>query len=347
MTHHKALSPASFLFLALAGLVFSAPAFASVNVSSPYYGEQVQSPFTLSANSPNCSNQPVSAMGYSFDSSSSTTVVNRNAINVQVPVGPGTHTLHVKAWGNHGASCVHDVVVHVAGAAAPAPAGSVAPPNTASVSSLQALGNWQQAHDLGTSGWANGSMAMVKSPAISGNARRFTTSYSASGGERYYVTFADDTSAMNFLYDGWVYIDGSSSTIANLELDLNQVMGNGQTVIYGFQCDGWSGTWDFTENKGTPQHPVDAWVHSGAGCNVRSWGRNQWHHIQISYSRNNAGAVTYHTVWLDGKAEPINATVPSAFALGWGPTLLTNFQVDGMGNGTATVYLDNLTIRRW
>lgn len=346
MTHLKTLSLISSLVV-LAGFMLSAPAFASVNVSSPYSGEQVASRFTLSADAPNCSNQPVSAMGYSLDNSSNTTIIRGNSVDAQVTSGGGTHTLHVKAWGDRGAACVHDVVVRVSGAATPAPGGSAAVPNTASVSSLQALGNWHQAHDGGTNGWANGSMAMVRSPALSGNARRFITSYSGSGGERYYVTFSDDTAATNFFYDGWVYIAGSSATIANLELDLNQVMGNGQTVIYGFQCDGWSGTWDFTENKGSPQHPVDAWVHSGAGCNVRNWGRNQWHHIQISYSRNNWGVVTYHTVWLDGKAEGINATVPSAFALGWGPTLLTNFQVDGMGNGTATVYLDNLVIHRW
>jgi hypothetical protein len=348
MTFFKTLSPVSCSVFALAALALSAPAFASVNVSSPYYGEQVSSPFTLSANSPNCSNQPVSAMGYSFDSSSSTTVVNANSINRRVGAPGGTHTLHVKAWGDRGASCVHDVVVHVSGTSSgSSPGEGVAPPNTARVSSLQVLGNWQEVHDAGTNGWSSGSMALVHSPSTSGNARRFITSYSNSSGERYYVTFADDTAAHNFFYDGWVYIADSSSTIANLELDLNQVMSNGETVIYGFQCDGWTGTWDFTENRGSPQNPDDAWVHSQAGCNVRNWGRNQWHHIQISYSRDDSGAVTYHTVWLDGRGQGINATVPSAFALGWGPTLLTNFQVDGMGGGTATVYLDNLAVYRW
>jgi hypothetical protein len=40
--------------------------------------------------------------------------------------------------------------------------------------------------------------------------------------------------------------------------------------------------------------------------------------------------------------------VPSAFALGWGSTLLTNFQVDGMGaSGSPTVYIDELAIYRW
>ncbi|HUB18858.1 MAG TPA: hypothetical protein VL990_09510, partial [Acidobacteriaceae bacterium] len=60
------------------------------------------------------------------------------------------------------------------------------------------------------------------------------------------------------------------------------------------------------------------------------------------------GQVTYNTVYLDGLAMPINATVNSAFALGWAPTLLTNFQVDGYGSsGSSTVFLDALKIYRW
>jgi hypothetical protein len=47
-------------------------------------------------------------------------------------------------------------------------------------------------------------------------------------------------------------------------------------------------------------------------------------------------------------SQQINETVPSAFALGWAQVLLTNFQIDGLGAyGSATVYLDQLTITRW
>jgi hypothetical protein len=68
----------------------------------------------------------------------------------------------------------------------------------------------------------------------------------------------------------------------------------------------------------------------------------------MNYSRDDAGNVTYKSVWLDGVQQSLKATVPSAFALGWGSTLLTNFQVDGLGaSGSATVYLDNLSVYRW
>jgi hypothetical protein len=72
-----------------------------------------------------------------------------------------------------------------------------------------------------------------------------------------------------------------------------------------------------------------------------------WHHVQISYSRNDAGMVTYKSVWLDGKEQVINATVLGARAMGWGPVLLANFQVDGRGTGTGTIYLNDLTVYRW
>ena len=83
-------------------------------------------------------------------------------------------------------------------------------------------------------------MAMVGSPSLSGNALEFYTTYTWYGGERYYATFGDDTTSSNFVYDGWVYLNNSSGSIANLEMDMNQVMSNGETVIFGFQCDGWN-----------------------------------------------------------------------------------------------------------
>jgi hypothetical protein len=71
--------------------------------------------------------------------------------------------------------------------------------------------------------------------------------------------------------------------------------------------------------------------------------------VQISYSRDDSGNVTYHSVRLDGVESPINATVPGAFSLGWATgTLVANFQVDGTsGSGSSTLYADNLTLYRW
>jgi len=331
-------------FVSSVTLMFSLPAVAAVTINSPSNGADVNSPFTLSAISTVCSSQPVTAMGFSLDSSADTTVLNGTSVDTPISSGAGSHIIHVKSWGNKGASCVTDVAVNVHTVATNA---LNVPTNATSVSSLQTFGDWSSTNDSAAGGRSSGSMGMVSSPSRSGSARRFTTAFSQNGAQRYKVSFADDEAATNFLYDGWIYLNSSSGSIANLEFDLNQVMSNGQTVIYGFQCDGWNGTWDFTKNAGSVAHPVDAWVHSGAACNPRNWAINTWHHVQISYSRNDAGVVTYHAVWLDDVEQQINATVPSAFALGWGATLLTNFQVDGRGSGANTVYLDELTIYRW
>jgi hypothetical protein len=322
--------------------VSAIPAFAGVTVNSPAANSQVSSPFNLSAYASQCSGQNIASMGYSLDSSTSTTIFYSSSINTSVSAASGGHTVHVKSWGNSGAVCVSDVAIIVSTA-------SAIPSIASSVSSIQALTSWIGQNDSASSGSAAGSMSITSSPSMSGAARRFSTSYWNYGSERYSTTFADDTGASNFLFDTWVYIANPSTGIANLELDLNQVLSNGQTMLYGFQCDGWSGTWDYTVNKGTATNFNDQWVHSSAGCNVRSWSTNTWHHVQISYSRNNSGWITYKYVTLDGNQQNINATVYGAFALGWGPTLLVNVQVDGAtsGTGSSTVYVDDLTIYRW
>ena len=333
-----------FFFATLILLLSTASGFATVIVTSPGSGADVASPFDISANASTCSSQPVVSMGYSFDNSTDTTIVSGSYLNAHASAGSGPHTLHVKAWGNKGAGCVTDVAVTISGAAT----ASVVPSDAVSVSNIESLGNWIAADDSATAGTAKGSMSIVSSPSQGGHARQFVTNFGNSGGERFSVSFGDDESSTNFLYDTWVYLTNTSSKIANLEMDFNQTMANGETAIYGVQCDGYSSTWDYTRNAGSPKAPRDQWVHSSAYCNPRAWSINTWHHVQIYYSRDESGNVTYHSVSLDGAQSNINATVNSAFALGWASTLLTNFQVDGLGSGgTPVVYVDNMTITRW
>jgi hypothetical protein len=316
------------------------PALAGVVVNSPVNGAQVGSPFTISAVAANCSSQNVVAMAYSLDNSAANTIFNGTAINAQAQSANGSHTLHVKAWGNAGAVCVTDIAITVEG---------LLPSNAISAANLQVLGNWVAQHDTGASGTSSGWMSLNNSPSRSGNARKFVSNYSNYGNQRFDVSFGDDTSSTNFFYDAWIYLPYPSTSMANVEMDMNQVMSNGQTVIYGFQCDGWSGTWDYTANTGTAGNPVDTWIHSKAACNPREWSTDTWHHVQVSYSRDDSGNVTYKSVWFDGAESDLYVTVPSAFDLGWPPTLITNLQLDGdtAASGTVTAYLDDLTIYRW
>lgn len=316
-------------------------AFAGVSISSPQNRSQVPSPFTLSATASNCSSQRVTSMGYALDSMSSPTMVSGNSLTVQVSASAGAHTVYVMAYGPRRATCVAQVAITVA-------ASLNIPANAISLSQLQTLSNWIAADDASGSGTAQGAMSLVASPSYGGQALEFQTQFTNSGDERYSVVFGDDPTTMNFVWDGWVYLTRSVRDVANLEMDLNQVMENGQTVIYGFQCDGYAGTWDYSMNAGTPESPHGEWVHSSAPCNVQNWSVQTWHHVQITYSRDSSGNVTYQSVWLDGVESPVNATVASAYALNWGPVLLTNFEVDGKGSaGSSTVYLDDLTVYRW
>lgn len=316
------------------------PALAGVTISSPGNRADVQSPFELSATAVECSSHPVTAIGYSLDNSRDTTIIHKETVDVRVAAPLGDHVLHVKAWAKKFV-CVTDVTIHVL------PANELIPPDAVKVSNLEDLSNWELQHDPTTQAGTTGATTVVSSPSHTGAARKFVTTFADNGGHLYHVTFGDDTQATNFVYDAWVYLDSSAKHIANLEMDLNQVMDNGQTVIYGFQCDGWSGTWDYSANAGTPARPSGRWVHSNAACNPQNWAQNVWHHVQISYSRDDAGVVTYHSVWFDGKEQVINASALGARKLGWGPVLLANFQVDGRGSGTTTVYLGDFTIYRW
>jgi hypothetical protein len=212
---------------------------------------------------------------------------------------------------------------------------------------IQLLPNWRIKHDPATPGTSTGSMTLTSDPALSGQAEKYYTSYTNSGGELYSISYGNDTYAKNFVYDVQVRIS-SGSSIVNLEMDNNQVMSNGDTIIYAFQCSGYSKTWEYTGNTGTPTNPSIHWMKSTAPCNPASWTRDTWHHIQIQTSRDDSGNVTYHSVWFDGVEAPINKTVNSRFSLGWAlGVLVANFQVDGSGTGSASIYVDNFTQYRW
>ena len=335
----------STTFLVLALFVCVLPAFADVTITSPTRSSQVVSPFHLVANASKCSSQPVVSMGYSIDSASNPTMFKGSSIDTQVGSLTGAHTVYVQSFGRGGAVCEGSVAIIVV----PDPVTQV-PPDAVEFKGIQALNGWQGTNDAAIAGGtATGTTQIVSSPSLSGAARQFSMQFTNYGGERYWVVFGSNTSATNFLYDGWLYLAQPSHSIANLEMDTDQVMSNGDTVIFAFQCDGYSGTWDYTENAGgVAKSSSPQWLNSQSGCNPRSWSTNTWHHVQITYSRDQYGSVTYQSVWLDGVEQDINATVPSDFTLNWATVLLTNFQIDGYGtSGSATVYLDKLNIYAW
>src|SRR5580704_9804244 len=109
----------SFIFTIMA--LCSLPAWAQVTVNYPANGAVVAPAFSLSAYDSTCSGQPVSAMGFSLDSSSTNTFVYNTSIYSAVTAPGGAHTLHVKAWGSAGSACDTDVPITVDGVSVSSP----------------------------------------------------------------------------------------------------------------------------------------------------------------------------------------------------------------------------------
>ncbi|MFL6307653.1 MAG: hypothetical protein ACJ72H_29320 [Candidatus Sulfotelmatobacter sp.] len=221
------------------------------------------------------------------------------------------------------------------------------PANAISSGSLDASTRWQWSHDPGTPGSSQGSSVYPVSGLSSDNAARgFYMTYSAHGGEIYHVSFAIDKNATHFIYDAYVYVDDPSQ-LANLEMDMNDVMSDGQTVILGTQCSTYSKSWEYTYQSGGGFH----WHSSNIPCNPKTWSPKTWHHIQIASHRDSYGTATYDWVGFDGTYTDFqNATANSSRHLGWAlGDLLINFQIDGAsaGSGSNTLYTDKLTVYRW
>lgn len=322
--------------------VVTAPV-SDITVVTPASGATVSSPFTLTASTKTCASKPAVSMGYSIDSG--TAVIEPTSFTASVSASAGAHVLHVKCWGQG----VGDQKLLNINVVQPTTSKGPTIPSYAYVQQqIDLLPNWRIKHDPATPGTATGSMTVVSDPTRTGQSVKYYTAFTDAGGILYSNTYGNDTDSKNFVYDVWVWLT-ADSVLSNLEMDGNQVIRNGDTIIYGFQCSGYSNVWEYTQNSGTVDAPKAHWLKSAAPCNPAKWTRNTWHHIQISVSRDDSGNVTYHSVWFDGVEQPINKTVMSEFSLGWAlGALVANFQVDGLGtSGSATIYVDNLKMSRW
>lgn len=322
--------------------VLAAPV-TDITVATPSNGATVTSPFKLTASTKTCASKPAVSMGYSIDSG--TAVIEPTSFTASVTAPTGAHVLHVKCWGQG----VGDQKLLNINVVQPTTSkGPVIPSYAYVQQQIDLLPGWRIKHDPATPGTATGSMTLVSDPTRTGQTEKYVTTFTNAGGILYSNTYGNDTDSKNFVYDVWVWLT-ADSVLSNLELDGNQVIRNGHTIIYGFQCSGYAGVWEYTENAGTIEQTKAHWLKSTAPCNPAKWTRNTWHHIQISVSRDDSGNVTYHSVWFDGVEQPINRTAMSEFSLGWAlGALVANFQVDGLGaSGSATIYVDNLKMSRW
>lgn len=218
------------------------------------------------------------------------------------------------------------------------------PSYATALSDLQHASDWVFEHDAGTPGWSKGSTVFPATAPLYNDARELYMEYSGHGGERWHLTIGNNPSAHNFALDTDVYFTDPSQ-IGNLELDFNQVMPNGATVIYGTQCSSYSKTWEYTYTNGSSH-----WRASNVPCNPRNWAPNTWHHIEIGFHRDDSGYVVHDWVNLDSTHSTFdNAGGPSDDWLGWlKGVLLVNYQVDGAySKGSVTSFVHKMTIYSW
>jgi hypothetical protein len=225
--------------------------------------------------------------------------------------------------------------------------GSRIPANAIKSADLNASSKWAWNHDPGTPGTSNGTTTYpVAGLSADDAAREFSMTFTSGGGEIYHVSFAKDTTATHFVYDANVYVVNPSQ-LKNLEMDMNAVMANGQTVILATQCSGYSKTWEYTLRSGTGYH----WNPSNIPCDPMQWTAKTWHHIQIATHRDSSGNAYYDWIGFDGKYTDFqNAGGANGRNLGWAiGTLLINFQIDGPSktNGSNILYTDQLFVWRW
>ncbi len=212
------------------------------------------------------------------------------------------------------------------------------------VPNIDSLSSWKCTHDLGTPGSSVGMTSLVAIPSRDGESRRFDVSWSAYGGERCSskVGVAEDGST-SFSLDLWWYTTDLTH-VRNLEFDLNEVLPNTETVIYGAQCSLALGKWEFTTRVGTSPR----WNVSTSTCGGLAWTPNVWHHLTLRFHRDLVGVVTYDSVSFDGSVQAFNnASGASNFALHWSPPGLqvVNFQIGGDNSANGTIaYLDSVTV---
>jgi hypothetical protein len=225
------------------------------------------------------------------------------------------------------------------------PAGYGIPPNAIAFADLDTRSGWNQIHDGGTPGTSRGSTVYPASTPLNDDAREFYMTYTDHAGERWSLVAGNTTAATHFVLDTYIYLPNPSQ-VMNLEMDINQVTSNGQTVILGTQCAGIDGAWEAAYTSGKYDH----WWASGIKCDPRTWSANTWHHVQIAMHRGSDGIVVHDWVVLDGVLQSWGYSHESAHSLGWEPSLVTvQYQIEGNNTASSsiTTYIHEMTIYSW
>jgi hypothetical protein len=343
---------ALFMLAALGGTVLCRAALASdITIANPVSGTHVSSPVWIRAHNIGCDSVPPTAFAYSIDNSTAM-VRGETAYDIDVTgqvIAAGTHAIHFKSWTARGACSVVSTAFTVGSASTPSAPGTPATygiaANAISSGDLDGKTTWGQIHDGGTPGTSRGSSVYPATTPLYDDARKFYMTYTDHAGERWNLDFGKDAKSTYFVLDTYVYLPNPSEVL-NLEMDINQVTANGETVILSTQCAGTTGTWEAGYTSGKYDH----WWSSSIKCNPKSWSANVWHHIQIGMHREPNGVVSHDWVNFDGTHHTWGYVRESAHFLGWAPaTVNVQFQIEGANSSSGSVmsYIHKLTIYRW
>lgn len=337
------------LFAALAGAVISPQAFASdITVGSPVNGTHISAPILVSAHNVGCDGITPTFFGYSIDADSGI-IPGKTVYDIDVTsqaLTAGIHTIHFKSWTSKGQCPTVSTAFTVNASKDPASPPSI-PSDAIQSRDLDESENWTEQHDGGTKGKSKGSTEYPASTTMYDDARMFSMTYTDHGGERWANGFAFDKEATHFVLDTYIYLPNPSE-IWNLELDVNQVLANGETILLSTQCSGVNGRWSYGY---TVDGRIDHWWNTNLKCNPADWKANVWHHVQIGEHRGANGMVTHDWVILDGVYSAFeNATRVSGKFIGWEPGQVnTQFQIEGSSptSGKATAYVHAFRVYRW
>ncbi len=299
---------------------------ADITVGSPVNGTRIASPIMIRAHNVGCEGAKPTSFNYSIDDSK-TLYRGETPYDIDVTnheISPGKHTIHFKSATSKGECSEVSTTFNVTSSSNGRHPSSPPMPSPPAIWKLPITGyRWTTTARLGTP------TATTSYPATTpagDDARLFSMDYWGKAGERWSNTFAKDTKSTHFVFDVYVLLPDPSQ-IQNLELDINQVAANGDTILMTTQCSSNSKKWEYGDVDGDTDH----WLVSNIPCDTEKWSANVWHHIQIGEHHDGSGVLTHDYVIFDGVYTPfVGATHRSAKNEGWRKgDINTQFQIEG------------------
>jgi len=293
------------------------------------------------------------------------------SVDAWITLGPGAHTLHVKAWDSHSTKATQTYQISVVGFAPPTPPG-----HAHRILNID-NGTWTVDNNPGVGGQCNhGSIGPFPSnadpntnnlPASDGNGQHFIL---ASGcrydDSLFYRKYNKDPRAAtytNFLWDFWFYIPTTTNnaTIQAMEHDMFQAVQLSDGVhefMFGSQCNYISNQWQLW----LPSGGNLTWVNTGISPCRFSTGA--WHHATYFLQRVTASgyqeipnnfspttdlnsSVRFGTLTIDGKTTYLGGVAWSTKP-GWSPVLGVQHQLDSSVAGAIIEeYVDGESLISW